>query len=231
MEYTKLKQKYQKLLTAKLTLKNRTTFLANCIDEMVIPKSIAKHFQTPDHIFPRHAKDYLHTEIQQLKNKEATISTEAKFIKTTLQREHALSHEDTQKIDRHLKNVNTQQHLNHSRKLTSLIDSSQWKLIGRQNLVLNISNRTLSPTEHEALSLGLKYATGIQKKDLTQVVTKNYRHLDSDFQKGMIQGIITASINHNDKEHTLPLRYINALKTLSKDTSIHISTSDKGGES
>ena len=92
-----------------------------------------------------------------------------------------------------------------------------------------MSNRELTTTEHEALSLGLKFATGTLTNNLTEIVTKNYRHTDTEFNKGFIQGIITASTHTTNNEHTLPRRYITALRTLAEDHKIHITPSDKGG--
>ena len=92
-----------------------------------------------------------------------------------------------------------------------------------------MSNRDLTTTEHDALSLGLKFATGTHTNNLTEIITKNYRHTDTDFNKGFIQGIITASTHTTYTEHTLPRRYITALRTLAADHTIHITPSDKGG--
>ena len=60
------------------------------------------------------------------------------------------------------------------------------------------------------------------------LVTMNYRLRDTDFQKGFIQGIISATTS-NDKETTIPKRHIDALKELQINPSITITSSDKGG--
>ena len=57
----------------------------------------------------------------------------------------------------------------------------------------------------------------------------NYRHLDSDFHKGFVQGIIAASTCCQTDEHILPRRYIAALKSLSSYNNIIILLFDKDG--
>ena len=88
----------------------------------------------------------------------------------------------------------------------------------------------LSPTETEALSFGLKFATGIKNHNMGKLINTNYKYHDSDFHEGYLQGIIAASTNCNSDEMTLSNRYITALKFLSSNPNIVISTSDKGGD-
>ena len=118
-----------------------------------------------------------------------------------------------------------------NQKLSSLCASSLWNTIGRPDLIHNLSSHHLSPTETEALSFGLKFATGLPKQNLVDTLTKNYRYTDTDFLKGYIQGIISASMkNHNNShEHTLPKRHLDALQTLAHNEKLTITSSDKGG--
>ena len=62
-----------------------------------------------------------------------------------------------------------------------------------------------------------------------KLINTNYKHHDSDFHKGFLQGIIAASTNCHSDELTLPNRYITALNSLSSNHNIIISPSDKGG--
>ena len=62
-----------------------------------------------------------------------------------------------------------------------------------------------------------------------KIINTNYKHHDSDFHKGFLQGIIAASTNCHSDELTLLKRYITALKSLSSNHNIVISPSDKGG--
>ena len=96
-------------------------------------------------------------------------------------------------------------------------------------LVKNISSINLSPTETEALSSALKFTTGIKNYDMGKIINSNYKHHDSDFHIGFLQGIIAASTNCHSDELTLPNRYITALKSVSSNHNIVISPSDKDG--
>ena len=101
--------------------------------------------------------------------------------------------------------------------------------MGWADLVNNIFGISLSPIETEALSFGLKFATCIKNHDMGKLINTNYKHHDSDFLEGYLQGIITASTNCYSDELTLPNRYITALKSFSSNHNIVISSSDKGG--
>ena len=116
-----------------------------------------------------------------------------------------------------------------NRKIETLISNSGWKYIGRKDLVNNLSRKQLNDVEEEALSFGLKFAIGLPKNNIDDTISKNYRYSDTDFDKGFVQGIITSSFCSSTNESTIPLRYIQALKNLAKDTSIHITTADKVG--
>ena len=62
-----------------------------------------------------------------------------------------------------------------------------------------------------------------------KLINISYKHHDSDFHKGFLQGIIAAFINYHSDELTQPNRYITALKSLSSNHNIVISPSDKVG--
>ena len=65
------------------------------------------------------------------------------------------------------------------------------------------------------------------KKMLTNAITKNYRQNDSDFIKGYIQGIITATTNNkNKKKHNSQKTYHRFKSFIHKPK---ITPSDKGG--
>ena len=108
-------------------------------------------------------------------------------------------------------------------KFISLCNNSCWKNLGRADLVNNISSISLSPIETEALNFGLKFATGIKNHDMGKLINTNYKQHDSDFHKGFLQAIITASTNCYSDELTLPKRYITALKSFSSNHNIVIS--------
>ena len=62
-----------------------------------------------------------------------------------------------------------------------------------------------------------------------KLINTNNKHHATDFHKGFIQGIISASTICHSDELTLPNRYITALKALSSNHQIILSSSDKCG--
>ena len=110
-----------------------------------------------------------------------------------------------------------------------LCDNSSWRNLGRPEIINNLSTKRLTNYEQEALSFGLKFATGAQGRHaLADTINANYKSSNSDFQNGFVQGILASSMT--EKDHlSLPRRYISALKRLSRDENVIITTSDKGG--
>jgi len=140
-----------------------------------------------------------------------------------------MSHYTAETIRTEITSINNSHISKLKNKLRSLCNNSTWKEVGRSNLIHNISNTELKPVEYEALQFGLKFATGLNKHNLTRLININYRHSDSDFQKGFVQGLITASTTCDNDDPVLPQRYITALKSLSNNQEILITSSDKGG--
>ena len=220
-------KRYRRLLRKAYSTKNRRTFLQNCIHEKVLPKSTAKILKADNHPFPNYARDYLYHSAQKLKHEETELFEKARSIGISLR--NSLSAEQSNQIRHQLTRANNNQITNLQNKLKVLCINSQWKSLGNPNLINNLSDITLSQNETEALSFGLKFATGISKKsEVCDTIIKNYHSQDTDFEKGFIQGIITSSLSSTN-ETSLPRRYITALKNLSKRQDITITSSDKGG--
>ena len=140
-----------------------------------------------------------------------------------------MSHNTANQLRSEISRINNNNISKLKSKFISLCNNSRWKNLSWADLVNNISSVNLSPTETEALSFGLKFATGIKNYDIGKIIDSNYKHHDSDFHKGFLQGIIAASTNCHSDELTLPNRNITALKSLSSNPNIFISPSDKGG--
>ena len=95
---------------------------------------------------------------------------------------------------------------------------------------MNISSRTLTDYEKEALSLGLKFDSGKDKFSFVEHIERNYKWNDSDADKGYIQGVLTCCKALADEEPgTLPRRYVKALRDLANDSEIIVTQADKGG--
>ena len=142
-------------------------------------------------------------------------------------RKHGMYHYTDNQIKFEISRINNN-HISKLRsKFISLCNNSCLKNLGRADLVNSISNVNLSPNETKALRFGLKFATGIKNYDIGKLINTNYKHHDSDFYRGLLQGIIAASTNCHSNELTLPNRYITALKSLSSNHNIVISPSDR----
>lgn len=93
-----------------------------------------------------------------------------------------------------------------------------------------MSSKRLTHTELEALSLGLKFSTGLDNKDLIDYVVSNHRWTDSDVDKGFIQGITACCVaDASSRPPAIPRRYVTALKSLRDDETIVITQADKRG--
>ena len=65
---------------------------------------------------------------------------------------------------------------------------------------------------------------------MVETIMKNYRYSDNDLDKGFVQGLTATCAAFAGKEkHSLPRRYLKALKELSKDEDTIVTTADKGG--
>ena len=94
----------------------------------------------------------------------------------------------------------------------------------------NLATRQLTPTEKEALSLGMKFDSGRDRFTFVEHVDRNYRWDDSDADKGFMQGLLAVCKMLADKEpNSLPRRYIKALEGLAEDKTIIVTQADKGG--
>ena len=197
---------------------NRLIFLKKCINEKVLPKSAPSHLRNDISPFTESARAYLEEACSKLRD-EITLKRE-NLKGMTL---NAHQHEE-------LKKLSAQQQLNLDRKLDWLCRNSKWATSGRSDIITNLSSRTLSTYEQEALSLGLKFSSGKDNRNLADHVMKNYRFHDNESDKGFVQGVLTCCKAIADSEpNALPQRYVTALTEMSKDDSIVITSADKGG--
>ena len=205
--------------------RDRRIFLEDCIAEKVIPNSTAKLLKNYNHPFPPAVEKYLKSNAQLLKSEEDFIFEKSREVWPRLK--NHLDEFQIAQMKTDLTTINENQVNRLRQKLFLLCSNSPWAHFGRHNMVKNLSTASLTEAESEALSFGLKFATGLNNKSITDTLGKNYRKNDTDFDKGFIQGIIAAMITQND-EPTIPRRYIIALKNLAKNRDIVISPSDKG---
>lgn len=156
---------------------NRRKFSLDCVEEQVIPKCAPKQLKCNTKPFSKSARTYL---------EECCVSLEYKI------QELRDSQLNIQLSDR-LKEKLHRQTIIHKNKLQQklhiLCAQSPWKSSGKADLITNLSSRILSDTEKEALSLGLKFDTGADKRKYTEYATRNHKWSDSESDRGFIQGV------------------------------------------
>ena len=82
--------------------------------------------------------------------------------------------------------------------------------------------------ETEALQFGFKLTTEVNNLNILNLINLNYRHKDSDFNKGFVHGLLAVTTNVNTNDLALFRREIAALRNLSRNKNIFI-IRDKGG--
>ena len=205
--------------------KNRSVFLQKCIEEKIIPKCTMKSYKLSQPIFPHHVQEYLEVS-KTLRHHQATVLfQEASQLSLELHKHHNFTDRISQNTSWMIENFNHIHYHKLSNKLTHLLDESKWKHIGSPEMVLNLTDFKFSTTEMEALSLGLKFATGIHKNITTNTILSNY---NTDFFKGFIQEIILASVSQPNNS-SLPKRYIKALSNLTQNPNIIFPTDKSSG--
>ena len=222
--------KYIRLIKSADSTKNRRNFLQRCIEEKVIPHSIPFKTKTSQNIFPEYIETYIQHTVKALKHEESTTRHTANRLKTQLIKNKQLNATILSNIHSETLAISMKQVSTHNRRLSSLCTNSRWTKIGNRHLINNISNYTPTRIELEALSLGLKFATGLRNNNTTDLIQRNYRQSDSEFSKGFIQGILSStSLNPTLNQTIIPKRYVTALSQLKQNDDIYITPSDKGG--
>ena len=198
----------------------QVAYLRDCRDEQVLPVSAPKRLKGKDgdHPFPPSARAFLTEQIEGHLDDISLLKEEAKGIH--------LPHRLVAKLKQ--MKANTEDRL--QRKLVHACNNSRWTTVGRTDLIDNRSKRVLTQEEIEALSLGLKFDIGYSATSPANLVRKNNRYNSHNLDSGFRQGLIVfAHAIARSNPSNIPRRHVEALKSLAADTSINISSSDKGG--
>ena len=197
---------------------NRLKFLKDCLAEQILPNSAPSAMKNSSKPFSDAARAYLEEACAEIKDNIYVLKDQRRGVKLTKRHEEKL------------KRLNDEQQKRLKRKLDKLCDTSKWKEAGNVDLVHNLSSRELSQYEKEALALGLKFDSGKDRYTLAEHIEHNYKHSESETDKGFIQGVLTCCKALADSEPSkLPKRYTQALKQLANDRSIVVTQADKGG--
>ena len=125
-----------------------------------------------------------------------------------------------------------QKKANHN--LKSAISNSRWERMVRPEMVVDMSGGKLTKTERQVLSLGLKFATGLNDRSPLDVATAVNKFRAKHANDPRIHDItfIRASVIpylNTERHSTLPERYVKALRSLIKKKDLTIISADKGG--
>lgn len=111
------------------------------------------------------------------------------------------------------------------RKFNDRCEKSEWRNVGRTDLITNPSSHTLTTTQEETLSLGLKFGTGIDNNNRW-----NNRWKNENVNRGLNQGIaLCCSVAATRKKTSIPRRYVKALRELKENGNSKITSAYKGG--
>ena len=127
-----------------------------CIEEKIIPKCTIKSYNLSHHIFLRRIQEYLEAS-KTLLNHEATALVHAtNQLSLELHKHHNFTNKNSKKC----------QPYPFYKTAKQTLPPPGWKQVEPHwtpKMVLNLTHFQFSTTEMEALSLGLKFATGIYK--------------------------------------------------------------------
>ena len=118
--------------------------------------------------------------------------------------------------------------------LKSAISNSRWERMVRPDTVVDMSGGKLTKTERQVLSLGLKFATGLNDRTPLDVATAvNQFHSQNSSDKRVpditfLRASVIPYLN-TDRHATLPERYVKALRSLIKKKDLTVISADKGG--
>ncbi|XP_076069970.1 uncharacterized protein LOC143041797 [Oratosquilla oratoria] len=119
---------------------------------------------------------------------------------------------------------------NLNRKLTQLIQNSDWTKNANPNFVVNLSDKELNSNVSCALGYGLKFAYSNNEYDFVDIA-KSFCNLEkySDLSTedlNICKGIVYASLSKQVIPNC-PNRFLKALRTLKEDNDLHVTRADK----
>jgi len=200
------------------SIRNRMSFLKECVKEQVLPRSAPPHLKGKSHPFPNSAKCYLEEGISECIEEMETLRSRLPGVHLPHRLVLELGKEDDLQKARH------------KRLLEDACTSSGWSEVVRDDLIVQLSHKPLTETQRQALSLGLKFDTGSLSKGMADFIESNYRRNLSAIERGFLQGVVTCAVaSAKGRKPAIPARYIKALQELGRDDSVVIAPADKGG--
>lgn len=215
-------------------LKIRLGFLRDCLKEQVLPKSFlpSRILKLADRPFDDFQRIYLvkHIDLTKFEVKEAFKILRSKKYSF----ESAVPYDWKPRLLDYcyskLRTVCDDLKTKLNRKLSYLIQNSDWTQHANSNFVINLSDKELDSNKSSALGYGMCFATS--NKDINGVdIAKAFCHLEKygdmsndniNICKGITYGLMCKPMTPN-----CPQRFVKAYHELKNDKDLHITKADK----
>ena len=222
-------RRYEKDLQKLESLKNRITFLKDCLDNKIIPKSFKSIENASGMPFEKWQKLLIENVISVRKQEKEVVYSQCRqsFREVSfLGFDHSVNFALAD-IRRKVNFSSTLQQVNHEKKLENIFSNSQWIKYSQINNVRNLSSRLLSRDEIYALGFGLNFCLGSNDKlaihfnsQINDLNINGHNELSS-FVRGAF------SVCEKNLE-CFPKKFCVALKRLNNYKDIRLMKADKG---
>ena len=220
---------YEKELHKLAALKNRITFLQECLENKVLPKSFLSMNNASGMPFEKLQKLSIENVISHRKQEKELVYSQCRqaFREVTfLGFDHSLNIA-LDDVRRNVNFVSGKQKVNLEKKLECIFSSSQWIRFSQIDKVKNLSSRLLSRDEMYALGFGLNFCLGNNEKfniDFNSQI--NYLNVNGHNE---LSSFLRGAFSACDKNlKALPEKFTVALKRLTFYKDIRIMKADKG---
>ena len=222
-------RKYEEQLQKLESLRNRITFLRDCLDNKILPKSFKSVENASGKPFEKLQKLLIENAISLGKQEKEVVYSQCRqaFREVSfLGYDHSVNNA-LETIRRSVNLTSEKQKVNLQKKLEDIFSNSHWIKFSQINNVTNMSSRLLSRDEIYALGYGLNFCLGNNDKlsidfnsQLNDLNVNGHNELSS-----FLRGAFSACEKNLE---CFPKKFTVALKRLNGYKDIRIMKADKG---
>ena len=219
---------------------NHLTFLSRCRSHGFIPNGLKVHLpvksEAADHIAERTSEALLRERIRTARRQKAITKLNVSRLESNLSQ--SLSTEQWPKVDELCRASAKRVHLSTKTRQIRKFENLQSQkpqpspqLLDPQKLVVNLSQKLLSPEEKNVLALGMSFAIAPKQIPYQEIIaaTESLTHrIDERTAHALRLGISSALRDARPPRPNLSFRQRQVIRNLKKDTSIVILPADKG---
>ena len=222
-------RKYERELHKLESLKNRISFLQECLDNKVIPKSFKSMENASGMPFEKLQKLSIENVMSFRKQEKELVYAQCRqaFRDVNFLGFDYLVNSALDNVRRSVKCSSEKQKVNLEKKLEDVFSNSQWIRFSQINNVINLSNRLLSRDEIYALGFGLNFCLGNNDK-LTIDFNSQINDLNAnghDELSTFLRGAFSVCDKNLD---CFPKKFTIAMKRLRYYKDIRVMKADKG---